>query len=623
MKFTDKNLACGIILFNVLMLLGVWFYFPGTGDDGDSVQHYMYARWAFRYPEHFFNQWAKPVYVLITSPIAQLGFKAIKLFNIFLYGLTMFIAYQIAVKLNVRNAWLVPLFSMIAPMQFYLIPSGLTEPMWAFWFVTTIYLAVNNRLLAATIWLSFLPFVRSEGLIILCVFAPYLLFKRKFWMIPFLYTGHLVYMLAGAKYHGGNIWWVFTKMSYATMSSAYGIGKWFHFMDGLRPFMGSGARLFLVIGLIYGAWRMINYWFGKAQISKEELWLIYGTSVAYFIGHSAFWALGIFNSFGLLRVLVGVMPTFAIIITQGYTWAWDFFKEKNVKLGWLYVGISAALILHSSYKMFSLGNLELSGDQIATKKAIEAHRDKLKDATLYFDNTSLAFFLDTDYFSDKEHRHTDRLKSGEPIPENALIFWDDWYSPVEAKVTLEDLQNNFALEQIGRYEGKNPVIGPARYVYVFRSGRSAVTVKDTLWKNDFENEIRKDVLSTKLAFSGKYSNEVAAGHDFSLGYAGPMSALRNSQGVYKVRITAKVFLANVIENKSPFIVAEISRNGQVSKWRGLKLNNHLKTPNQWLDFSTLQTFDVEATDEDIIKIYFWNEHDNPMYVDDFKIEVIE
>ncbi len=51
----------------------------GTADEGDSVNHYLYSRYAFAHPENFFNHWAKPIFVMITAPVAYFGFTAMKL----------------------------------------------------------------------------------------------------------------------------------------------------------------------------------------------------------------------------------------------------------------------------------------------------------------------------------------------------------------------------------------------------------------------------------------------------------------------------------------------------------------------------------------------------------------
>jgi hypothetical protein len=464
----QHKIAWGIILSSVIFLGYLALCFEGTGDDGDSVLHYLYARWAYIHPEHHFQHWAKPVYILFTAPVAQLGFSAIKIMNVLLFGTSQFLAFAVAKKLDLRNAWLVPLFMVLAPMECYLTPSGLTEPMWAFWFILSIYLTVNERFTLAAIFISFLPFVRSEGLIIFCIYAPYLAFKRQYWQISLLAVGHLFYMFAGANYYDGNILWVFNKLGYATLDSSYGEGNWFTFINQLRFFMGSAMRLFLFFGVSLGLFRLIQYWRGKGIFRKEELWLVYGCSAAYFVGHSAFWALGIFNSFGLARVLLGIMPTFAIIITIGFDFIWEKIHVKNALLSWVFFVVSIAWIAQSSYKYFKPSSLALTAPQIAAQKAIATFGESLKDKTIYSDVTSFAYFLGTDYFDGNKHRHISNLFDTSPIPSNSIIFWDDWYSPTEQKVSLEMLQKDARFEQINVFSHKNESVDLERKIYAFK-----------------------------------------------------------------------------------------------------------------------------------------------------------
>ena len=44
-----------IQLFTAIILLILAVLFKGTGDDGDSLLHYLYAKWAYTDPSLFFN----------------------------------------------------------------------------------------------------------------------------------------------------------------------------------------------------------------------------------------------------------------------------------------------------------------------------------------------------------------------------------------------------------------------------------------------------------------------------------------------------------------------------------------------------------------------------------------
>ena len=66
-------------------------FFDGTGGSGDSIHHYLYAKYATAHPENFFNHWAKPLYVLLACSFAQFGFVGMKIFNALVALFTIFL----------------------------------------------------------------------------------------------------------------------------------------------------------------------------------------------------------------------------------------------------------------------------------------------------------------------------------------------------------------------------------------------------------------------------------------------------------------------------------------------------------------------------------------------------
>ena len=96
-RLTHIGIALCFILLCIIALVA-----NGTGDDGDSIAHYMYSRYAFVHPEYFFNHWAKPLFVLISASFAQFGLVGVKLMNVLALTLSLILTYQLA-----RN-WRIP-----------------------------------------------------------------------------------------------------------------------------------------------------------------------------------------------------------------------------------------------------------------------------------------------------------------------------------------------------------------------------------------------------------------------------------------------------------------------------------------------------------------------------------
>jgi hypothetical protein len=306
-----RNLLIIIALYSIVATLTILF-FNGTGDDGDSIMHYLFARFAPALPRLYFDHWAKPLFVLLASPFSQFGFIGIKVFNALVTLAAICLTYLTAERLKMPNSLLTALFLIVTPGYYILTYSGLTEPLFALVLILGVYLCLRDKFILSMLVISFLPFVRSEGLIICGVFGAYLIFTRRFKYIPLLLAGHIVYSIAGYPvYH--NILWVFTENPYSTLKHVYGSGKLFHFVDQMQYIAGLPLYILFWAGVLASLFRIRN--FGHDLF----YWVIVmGSFFAFFVAHSLFWYFGIFGSMGLNRVLVGVMPLAAIIALKGF-----------------------------------------------------------------------------------------------------------------------------------------------------------------------------------------------------------------------------------------------------------------------------------------------------------------
>ncbi|HET9430070.1 MAG TPA: glycosyltransferase family 2 protein [Chitinophagaceae bacterium] len=458
-----------ILLFLVAGLV-LTFTARGTADEGDSIMHYLFARHAYEYPEHFFNQWAKPLYVFITAPFAQLGFNGIKLFNLFASTLALWLTYKTALKLQIPQAALAPLLAIFAPMLMIVTLSGLTEPMFAAWLILGIYWLINRHFLSAILWLSFLPFIRSEGLIVLCVLLLYLVVKRKFAWIPLLMTGHLVYAVAGYAIHK-DLLWIFNTLSYATFSSAYGRGGWLHFVKNLPEVIGIPLCILMITGLLYGTYALAGKYLFRDRriISDEKLFLVYGIFAACFIGHSAFWALGIFNSFGLLRVLIGVFPLMALICLEGMN-ALTRFGRIRILQWLLLLAVVIYPFINAKYSFKWKRDFSLRADQEAELKLGDYIKEKYpdyKNYVFYYEACYVSVVLDIDYFDTTRHKRLLNAFNEHSFPEKSFIVWDDWFARVEGRVELKQLQEDGRFEELATAEQKD-YWGVTRTVKLFR-----------------------------------------------------------------------------------------------------------------------------------------------------------
>lgn len=455
MKFSfqnkqDKIVFIGILLYFIICIC-VSSNLKGTVDSGDSITHFLYSRYSFVHPSFFIHHWAKPMFVLLSSPFAQAGMTGMKIFNSLVSALTLIFTYLTAKKIIKDNSFLGVILLCFAPLNFTITFSGLTEPLFAFFLIFSIFLLVSEKDIGAVIVISFLPFVRSEGLILLGIFVIYLIIKRKFRIIPLLLTGHVIYSLAGYFYYH-DILWVFTKIPYAKLSSTYGSGPLLHFVNQMIFVTGIPFDIFLYIGIIF---IIIAIFFGKMRTQikyfKEKLILVYGGFLAFLVAHSLFWYLGIFNSMGLKRVMICVIPLMALIALDGYNFLTRILI-KNKSVGRITGLFFIAFIVIFPFtgnpaainwsKEFSPGN-----DQVLIKEMVDYIKKQYSNSMLYYNPPYISLEMGIDHFDTNKRKELPEIYKDRVLQKNSLIIWDNWFAIVENGISLEKLQNDKRLKE--------------------------------------------------------------------------------------------------------------------------------------------------------------------------------
>ena len=436
-----KNQIFVLLVIYLLIAATTIIFFEGTGGSGDSIHHYLFAKFAPLHPELYFNHWAKPLYVLLVSPFAQLGFVGVKIFNAIVSMFTVFFTFKIAQKLNVNNAIFGSIILIFSPLYFTLTFSGLTEPLFALFVSIGIYAVLIHKPIISCFIISFLPFIRSEGLIIIGVFSLYLLLKKDWKLIPYLLVGHIVYSIAGF-FVFDDLFWVFNKIPYARMSSTYGSGELSHFFVKMMYVIGVPIYLLFWIGVIIIIYKSI-----KKRISIEIKTLIFLGFFAFFIAHSLFWYLGIFNSMGLKRVLIGVAPLISIISLIGFNFVTEeLFKSKRI-LKLIFKGLLIFYILIFPFTSNPAAinwdkDLNLSKDQQAAFQIADfINKRRNSNQCFIFAHPYLSEVLKIDHFDHKKRLELtpdfiSQAKSGD------IVIWENWFAVVEQGITKEHLDAN-------------------------------------------------------------------------------------------------------------------------------------------------------------------------------------
>ena len=441
------------ILFYLILGALTIFFFEGTGGSGDSMYHYLYAKEAPSHPELFFNHWAKPLFVLIASLFAQLGFIGMKIMNLILVAYTIWFTYKTAQVLNIRESWLTGLLIIFSPLYFTLTFSGLTEPLFAFVLILATYLFLKKKLITSIILISFLAFIRSEGLFFVGIFGFGLAWNKEWKKLPLLLVGSVAYGLAGYPIYG-DVLWVFNKVPYAKLSSTYGEGTALHFVQQLIYVIGIPFYIFFWLGV--AAW-FRNTW--KNGFNPNLTFLIYGGVFAFIIAHSVFWYFGIFNSMGLKRVLISVIPYISIIGLIGINFlVFDLlgsYKKGGIILRYLMFAYLMIFPFTSNPAAIDIAHdLDYTLAEKTAQKAAEHVLSNKTDFRLVTADIYFCALLNKDCFDTNEKVFLNQYNLSN-LEKNDIVIWENWFAVVEQAVSLEQLEQNTNLKKVKEIEEVN------------------------------------------------------------------------------------------------------------------------------------------------------------------------
>lgn len=451
LKSLKQSFPFPIILL-IYLIAGIYILltFNGTGQEADSINHYLHASYALDHPELLLNHWAKPLFTLISLPFAQFGFVGVKIFNFLCTFFSLYFIYRIAESINLRQAYLAALFFILFPLSITTTFSGFTEPLFALILLISIYYLVQEKYTAAILLISFSPFVRSEGLIILGVFAFYLMLQKKFKFLPLLAFGHLIYGLIGSFYFHDFLW-VFNKIPYAEWSTPYGKGHFFHFFEQLNNALGVPMYILFWLGFIFMTTKIIR----RLKTSKTEL-IILLCFVSFFIAHSLFWQLGIFNSMGLKRVFAAVSPLMAIISLYGFNLLNRIPNAKAAQflqlVTFLYIIIFPFTSNPAAIECEK--DLKLSISQQSAEEAATFVKTNFPDHRIVYADPYLAHALEIDPFDSKEALLLSK-PSLQTLSNKDLIIWDSWHAVVDQNIALEQMNTYGQFIEIKRIEKSN------------------------------------------------------------------------------------------------------------------------------------------------------------------------
>ena len=437
------------VLLAIGLLVSVCFVFitKNTYDTGDSLNHYLYARYAPQHPLNLLHSWAKPLFTLVIMGPSQFGYQALMLFQCLLVAASAWLSYLVARGLRIPYAALAIVFCYAAPDYFHVQFSGLTEPLFGLIVIGSVALAVYDRPAWSTALASWLPFVRSEGFMLLGLWVLYLVWQRQWRALPLVLLGYAVYSAVGAVVLG-EPGWVFGQNAYPTISQ-YGHGKRTQYLIGLLYLLGWVISVLVVLGGVnlLGRARHVALW--RNRLFQAELLLIYGSAALFVTAHTVFWYYGLFGSAGLTRVLTMLPPLLAVVALRGLSYLTGLARTPRAQRA-VATGVAALAVafLFTGLRM-SLRwqrDFEAAGDLALARQAAAWYRQQpgTQGKPVVLEHPAVGFALGVDVF-DRQARplaYENKQLQLDRLPVGTMVFWDDWFSVVEGGLPVDVLTKN-------------------------------------------------------------------------------------------------------------------------------------------------------------------------------------
>ncbi|PCJ67211.1 MAG: hypothetical protein COA58_02520 [Bacteroidetes bacterium] len=432
---------CIIILDLILVFLN-----ESTFDGGDSILHYVESHQAWQTPHYFMDMWSKPIFILLSSPFAALGWWGIKLFNTTCILISVYLTKRIFEFYSLNGWWGV--FLCFFAYSFFLIQSsGLTEPLFALSLIAIVYFELKDKTALASGLLSFLPFIRSEGYIIAIIFLVYLLFAKRYKYIIYLLLGHVIYGIIGL-FVFQDFLWMFNQNPYSGVEIKYGSGEITHFIEQMPYVIGLPIYILFCLGIIRGGIR-----FFKGQMLLKEFILLYGITIGYIAAHTIFWRYGLFHSFGLTRVLIVIIPFIAFIAYRGLEWlhcSLHFINQKYIN-GLLIAVIIVFPFIHNKMAMDLPSDIQNEPLQELLSECANwiTNNDDLNSEAVY--TSAYYYAIAADKIIDNQNQiiQIKRLKDKNHTPRRgSLIIWDSYFAPTDAEISRDFIEKKFKVKEL-------------------------------------------------------------------------------------------------------------------------------------------------------------------------------
>jgi hypothetical protein len=471
MKATMNRNALLVFLIAAVFYAINFSVSEGFNGGADTITHYQMSKYSWQHDYLLMDQWGKPVFTILFSPIAQLGFNAVVVMNMMLIFLGAFWAMGIARDLGLKRPWLVALLTLWLPVVVGNSVSSLTEMICALFLIGYIRLALQQRFILAGIVVGFMPFARSEGFVIVALILLYYAFTARWKYMPWLLVGSVVFNTLGYFITGKTLW-IFQSNPYVnTTFDMYGHGTFYHFFQYALPLFGFTYLLWL-LQTVREVPKALQLWKSRSWTLNEQvwIWLIAGSAWGYFLAHTVLWWQGMWASLGLGRVMFVIAVPIALMAVKTIEWLLEkgsVMYQRSLLVFIVAITLAAPFIIRT----FSFQEImifpALGEEEIQNKVAanyLEQNFDT-ENTKFFTAHPYLNLLLDVDPFDIKKIETLNKVENAKP---GDVVVWDGHFGPNEMELPKEQLETDSTFELLQVIEPETLFYTLNNYLYEIR-----------------------------------------------------------------------------------------------------------------------------------------------------------
>lgn len=441
-RFFDlRNPQAFFRLMTMLMIfawLVAWLMiWPSTGD-GDSTLHYLNLRSAAIEPKDGLTSWARPVYVLLMVFPAMSGLFTARIFSAFITILLVWQTMRLADDLKLKRASLAGWLLILQPLVFALGSDTMTEIPMALGLTIAIRWWLAKRFAASCLLMSFLPFVRPEGLLLAPVWALLLLllpydkehpsFPARIAIGSLLSVGGICLIIA--CYFLAHDWLYYIH-AWSWPLGLINRGPLWHHVTNWPYYCGPVLLVLFLMGI-------------KPSLRREMTvpWIVW---LVVFISHSFFYYFGLFGSVGFMRIMATTASITAVVCLEGWNTIAELTTIRQLSSSAQRAVATCALLIAALFAMISYYASPEHHHCFAAREAGAFLKDNplLKSAPAFFVGDSIV--LESVNYPAKSAQlvankfdRREQLDLLAKLPVGTVGVWDDGQSLYWHHVRLED-----------------------------------------------------------------------------------------------------------------------------------------------------------------------------------------